>query len=93
MKAKEILRFIGNGLLLSIAFTIFLCLVIALGIGAVVLLGLLGKWIGIGEYVFAYAVFFIAFWKAWDALAWVVGKIAEIEEWKKEKQYFESKKL
>lgn len=31
----------------------------------------------------------VAYWKAWDALAWVVGKIADWVEKKKIKNFYE----
>lgn len=83
MKAKVILRRIGEKLLLAVLFTVFVCLVSALGVGAVVLIGLVGEWIGIGYKVFIYVVWFIAYCKIWEALAWIVDKIIEREEQKK----------
>ncbi len=77
MKAKEILKIIGEGLLLAVMIGVFGCLVSVLGTGAVVLIGLIDEWVGIGYKVFVYVVWFVAFSKAWDALNWVVDKIVE----------------
>lgn len=88
---KTILKFIGNGLSLMLMVAIFLALVSALSIGAILLITIIGSWIGVGKNIFIYAVFFIAFWMAWDALAWVVGRIADRDELRKEQEYFEQK--
>ncbi len=93
MKAKEILRHIWRGLSLALALAVFIILVLSLGTGASIIIALIGKMIGIGKDIFIYIVLFVCIDKAWDALAWVVGKIAEREEQKKEKQYFERRKL
>ena len=72
-----ILKFIGYALLFALAFTVFLILVSALAIGATALVAVIGKWIGIGTDIFIYATLFVAYYKAWDFFAWIVGKIAD----------------
>lgn len=76
MEAKSVLKFIGNGLLFIFALAVFIVLVMALGVAATILLALLGRWIGIDKDIFIYFALFCISWKAWDVLAWVVGKIA-----------------
>lgn len=95
MKAKNVLKFIGDELLFIFALAVFIVLVTALGVAATILLAILGRWIGIGEDIFIYFALFCICWKAWDALAWMVGKIADKIERKKEREYFErlNKKL
>lgn len=88
---KKILEFIGNGLSFMLMTAIFLVLVSALGIGAILLIAIIGSWIGVGHSIFIYVVYFIAFYKAWYALAWVIGKIADRVERRKERGYFEQK--
>ena len=88
MKIKSALKFIGNELLLIVALMVFIGLVAVLGMVAMILLLMLGRWIGIGEDIFIYFATFCVFWKAWDALAWIVGKIADRIERKKEREYF-----
>lgn len=85
---REILKAIGDGLLFTLAVIVFIILVSALALGAFFLVASIGKLIGIGKDAFIYAVWFIAFWKAWNFLAWVVGKIADRVERKKERKYF-----
>lgn len=77
MEIKSVLKFIGNELLFLFAIAVFISLVTALGVVATILLIMLGHWIGIGKDIFIYFAMFCIFWKAWDALAWVVGKIAD----------------
>lgn len=89
MKTKSVLKFIGNELLLIFALMVFIGLVTALGTVAIILLSMLGCWIGIGKNIFIYLAAFCIFWKVWDALAWIVGKIADRIERKKEREYFE----
>ena len=89
MKIKSALKFIGNELLLIFALMSFIGLVTVLGTAAIILLSMLGLWIGIGKDIFIYFAAFCIFWKAWDALAWIVGKIADRIERKKEREYFE----
>lgn len=88
MKAKSVLKFIGNELLLIFALATFIVVVMILGGVAIILLLILGRWIGIDMDIFTYFAMFCIFWKAWDALAWVVGKIADKIERKKEREYF-----
>ena len=88
MKAKSVLKFIGNGLLFIFALAVFIVLVMALGVAATILLALLGRWIGIDKDIFINFALFCISWKVWDALAWVVGKIADKIERKKEREYF-----
>lgn len=77
MKAKSVLKFIGNGLLFIFALAVFIVLVMALGVAATILLALLGRWIGIDKDIFIYFALFCISWKVWDVLAWVVSKIAD----------------
>lgn len=89
MKAKSVLKFVGNELLFIFALAVFIGLVTALGVVATILLAMLGHWIGIGKDIFIYFALFCISWKVWDALAWIVGKIADRIERKKEREYFE----
>lgn len=89
MKAKSVLKFIGNELLFVFAIAVFIALVTALGVAATILLAMLGRWIGIDKDIFIYFALFCISWKVWDALAWIVGKIADRIERKKEREYFE----
>lgn len=86
---KNLLKFIGNELLFIFAIAVFIGLVMALGTAALILLALIGRWIGIGYDIFTYFAGFCIFWKIWDGLGWVVGKIADRIEHKKEREYFE----
>ena len=88
-RLKAILKYIGNALLFVFAFAMFMSLVVILGTSAGILLAFIGKWIGVDKNIFIYATLFVTFWKAWDFLAWVVGKIADRQERKKEREYFE----
>lgn len=88
-RLKAILKFIGDALLFAFAVTVFMFLVAILGTSAAILIAVIGKWIGVGKDIFIYATLFVTFWKAWDFLAWIVGKIADREERKKEREYFE----
>lgn len=88
-RLKAILKFIGDALLFAVAFAIFLILVSALAIGATFLIAVIGKWTGTGQDIFIYATLYVACWKAWDFLAWIIGKIADREKRKKEREYFE----
>lgn len=89
MNVRNTLKTIGNELLLIVALATFIVLVTALGVVATILLMMLGYWIGIGKDIFIYFALFCISWKVWDALAWVVGKIADRIECKKEREYFE----
>lgn len=89
MNIKNGLKFIGNELLFLFAIAVFISLVTALGVVATILLAMLGHWIGIGKDIFIYLAMFCIFWKVWNALAWIVGKIADRIERKKEREYFE----
>lgn len=89
MKVKSALKFIGNESLLIFALMVFIGLVTALGTVVLMLLSLLGLWIGLGEDIFIYLAAFYIFYKAWDVLDWVVVKIADRIERKEEKEYFE----
>lgn len=89
MKARTIMKFIGNELLFIFAIAVFIGLATALGTVATILLAMLGQWIGIGKEIFIYFALFCIFWKAWDVLTWVVDKIADRIERKKEREYFE----
>lgn len=88
-RLKAILKYIGDALLFALAVIVFIALVSTLALGALFLVASIGKLIGIGKDAFIYAVWFIAFWKAWDFFAWIVGKIADRQEKKKEREYFE----
>ena len=88
-RLKVILKFIGDAPLLAVAFAIFLILVSALALGATLLVAVIGSWIGIGQDIFIYATLYVACWKAWDFLAWIIGKIADREERRKERECFE----
>lgn len=83
MKIKSVLKSIGNELLFIFALAVFIGLVMALGVVATILLAMLGRWIGIDKDIFIYFALFCISWKAWDALAWIVGKIADRIERKK----------
>lgn len=89
MNVKSVLKFIGNELLLIFDLAIFIVLVTTLGVVATILLAILGRWIDIGSDIFIYFSLFCIFCKAWDVLAWIVGKIANRIERKKEREYFE----
>ena len=89
MNIRNGLKFIGNELLLIFALSVFIGLVMILGVVATILLAMLGHWIGIDRDIFIYFALFCISWKVWDALAWVVGKIADKIERKKERDYFE----
>nr|DAN03839.1 MAG TPA: hypothetical protein [Caudoviricetes sp.] len=89
MKIKRVLKFIGNELLFIFAIAVFIVLVTLLGAVATILLAMLGHLIGIDMDIFIYFAMFCIFWKVWDALAWVVGKIDDRIERKKEREYFE----
>jgi len=89
MKIKNALKFIGDELSLIFALMVFIGLVTALGTVVLILLSLLGLWIGLGEDIFIYLAAFCIFYKAWDVLGWVVVKIADRIERKEEKEYFE----
>ena len=88
MKIKSALKFIGNELLLIFALTVFIGLVTVLGTVAIILLSMLGLWIGIDKDIFIYVAAFYIFGKAWDVLTWVVDRIADKIERKKEREYF-----
>ena len=88
-RLKVILKYVGDALLFVVLTTIVLVIVSAFTLGAILLLDNIGKWIGIGQNIFIYVVWFVIFWKVWDLLAWIVGKIADREERKKEREYFE----
>lgn len=89
MKKKNVLKFIGNEILFMLALAVFIGLVTALGTTVLILLALLGRWIGIGYDIFTYCAGFCIFWKVWDGLAWIVGWIADRNERKEERGYFE----
>lgn len=89
MNVRNTLKSIGNELLLIFALATFIVLVMTLGGIATLLLAMLGRWIGIDRDIFIYFAMFCIFWKVWDVLAWVVGKIADRIERKKEREYFE----
>lgn len=89
MNVRNTLKSVGNGLLLIFALAVFIVLFMALGGVATILLAMLGHWIGIGEDIFIYFAAFYIFWKEWDVLTWVIDKIADRIERKKEREYFE----
>lgn len=86
---KNVLKSIGDELLFIFAIAVFISLVTALGMCITLLLMLLGRFIGIGNDILLYFTLFCISWKAWDALAWIVGWIADKTERKKEREYFE----
>lgn len=85
MTTKNVLKFIGNELALFFAIAVFIGLVTVLSSIAIILLMWVGCWIGIAEKIFIYVAMFFIFTKIWDALAWVVGKIDDRIERKKER--------
>lgn len=89
MKIKSVLKFISDGLFSIFAITTFVSLVVVSGAVAITLLAMLGHLIGIDMDIFIHLAMFFIFWKAWDALAWIVGKIADRIKRKKEREYFE----
>lgn len=89
MNVRNTLKSIGNELLLIFALATFIVLVMTLGGVTIILLAMLGWLIGIDMDIFIYFTMFYIFWKVWDVLAWVVGKIADRIERKKEREYFE----
>lgn len=76
MKVRKALKFIGDVSALLVAIIIVLGLIFLIGAIALILLALLGWWIGIGNDIFVYLASFCIFCKACDVLAWIVGKIA-----------------
>lgn len=95
MNIRNMLKTIGNELLFIFALATFIVLVMTLGGVAIILLAMLGHLIGIDMDIFTYFTMFCISWKVWDALAWIVGKIADRIERKKEREHFErlNKKL
>lgn len=87
MNIRNGLKFIGNELLFMFAMAVFAVLVGLLGVVATILLATLGHLIGIDRGIFIYFAMFCISWKVWDALAWVVGKMADRIERKKEYNY------
>ena len=87
MKIKSVLKFIKNELLLIFALMVFIGLVTVLGMVVIILFSMLGLWIGIGKDIFIYFSAFCIFWKVWDVLAWVVDRIDDNIERKKERKY------
>lgn len=81
MKAR--IESICEILLFVFALAVLITLVIILGTGTCIILAIIGKWIGIDMFIFVTA--FIAYTKAWDFLVWIVGKIADREERKRNK--------
>lgn len=90
MKAETILKFIRGRLLFALAFAVFLISISALAISATLLVAVIGSVIGIGQDIFIYAILIVAYWKAWDAVAWVIGKIAERQERKEVREYYKA---
>ena len=88
-RLKAILKFIGDALLFAFAVAVFIALVAILGTSATFLIAVIGKWTGTGQDIFIYATLYVACWKAWDFLAWIIGKIADREERRKERECFE----
>lgn len=79
----RILKFIDNGLLFIFAIMVFIALVASLSAAALILLCVLGHFIGIGEDIFIYLAAFFIFGGIWDALLLVVRKINVRNERKK----------
>lgn len=75
MKARKAPKFIGNLLDFIIAETIAVVLVAAIGAAFLMLLKLLGLWIGIGNNILNYFACFCIFYKAYDIVAWIAKKI------------------
>lgn len=44
---------------------------------------------GIGATILTYVAISFIYWETWGVLAWIVGKIADRIERKKEREYFE----
>ena len=80
------MNFVGEALLYAFAVALFITIVIILGTGTCIILAIIGKWIGIDMFITVTA--FIAYWKAWDFLAWIVEKIANRVERKKETKVY-----
>lgn len=89
MNIRNGLKFIDNKLSFIFAIAVFIALVTLLGTVAAILLAMLGHLIGIDMGIFIYFAMFCIFWKVWDALVWVVGKIDGRIERKKKREYFE----
>lgn len=89
MNIKSVLKFIGNELFFIFAIAVFIVLVTLSGVVVTILLMMLGHWVGIDKDIFIYFALFCISWEVWDALAWIVGKIADRTERKKEREYFE----
>lgn len=89
MNVRNTLKSISHELLFIFALAVFIGLVMALGVVATILLMMLGHWIGIDKDIFIYFALFCISWIVWDALAWIVGKIADRTERKKDREYFE----
>lgn len=87
MSMKNVLIFIGDVLAFVLAATIFMGFVTALGLVATILLLLLGRWIGIGPNILVYVAMFCIFCKAYDVLAWVVGKMSDRIERKNDSRF------
>lgn len=89
MEIKSARKYISNKVLLIFALMIVTGLVAILSMVAIILLLMLGRWIEIDMDIFLYFTAFCIFWKAWDVLNWVIGKIADRIERKKVREYFE----
>lgn len=86
MKIKSVLKFIDKELLFIFAMMVFIALIAALSAAALILLLMLGNFIGIGEDIFIYLAAFFIFSGIWDALLLVVRKINDRNERKKERE-------
>ena len=90
---KRTLKFIGRELLFFLALAAFVVIAITLGTIIAIIIALIGRWTGVGKDIYIYATLFICIWYAWDAMAWVVGKIADRYERVREQEYFEQKSI
>lgn len=77
MKIKSVLKFIDKELLFIFAMMVFIALVASLSAAALILLLMLGNFIGIGEDIFIYLATIFIFNGIWEALLLVVKKINE----------------
>lgn len=75
MKARKAPKFIGNLLAFIIAETFAVLLAAAIGVVFLMLLMLLGLWIGIGNNLLIYFACVCIFYKAYDIVAWIAKKI------------------
>lgn len=82
----RILKFIDNELIFIFAIMVFIALVAALGAAALILLCVLGHFIGIDEDIFIYLATIFILSGIWDALLWVARKINDRNERKMDRE-------